>query len=255
MAIYGIARVSTKKQNIERQIRNIHAKYPNANIVKIIYTGAKVIGYKDFIDIVGKAKEGDTIVFDAVTRMSRNSEEGCKMYEELFNRNVRIEFLKEPHINTDVYKKALDNQIKLQIKTGNEATDKLMEGIIKALNEYTLALAKEQIKTAFDQAEKELDNIHKNTKDGIETARANGKQIGIEKGRKLTTKKSIEAKALIMKYSKDYNGQLNDKECMKLIGIAKNTFYKYRRELMEEDFVPLDDDFELLPLPLPSETN
>ncbi len=82
------------------------------------------------------------LVFDSASRMSRDSEGGCQLYEDLFNHNVSIEFLKEPHINTEVFKKALDNQIKLQVTTGNEATDKLINTVIKALNDYTIALAK-----------------------------------------------------------------------------------------------------------------
>ena len=31
---YGVGRISTRKQNIERQVRNILAKYPNAKIIK-----------------------------------------------------------------------------------------------------------------------------------------------------------------------------------------------------------------------------
>ncbi len=47
-------------------------------------------------------------------------------------------------------------------------------------------------------------------------------------------KKAEPAKKLIMKYSRDFNGTLSDSECMKLIGIARNTFYKYKRELLSE---------------------
>ena len=156
----GVARISRPTQNIQRQIRNIKNKYPNANIIKIVYTGSKVVGYKDFVNVVDKLEEGDTLIFDSASRMSRNSKEGCDLYEKLFNKNVKIVFLKEPHINTDVFKEALNNQIKLKLETGNKATDELMNTIIEALNKYTIALAKEQIKVVFDQAEKELQDLH-----------------------------------------------------------------------------------------------
>ena len=42
MAIYGYARISTAKQNIERQIRNITAGYPSAVIFQEKYTGTKM---------------------------------------------------------------------------------------------------------------------------------------------------------------------------------------------------------------------
>ena len=39
---YGVGRISTRKQNIERQVRNILAKYPNARIIRETYTGTKL---------------------------------------------------------------------------------------------------------------------------------------------------------------------------------------------------------------------
>lgn len=68
-------------------------------------------------------------------------------------------------------------------------------------------------------------------KKGIAKARLTNPQWGCKKGAKLVTKKSIEKKELIKKYSKDFNGNLSDVDCMKLIGIARNTYYKYKKEL------------------------
>lgn len=234
--IIGIARISRKTQNIERQIRNIQKIYPNARIIKIICSGAKVIGYREFEKVINEAKQAQSgkkykLIFDSASRMSRNSYDGCDLYEDLFKHNVSIEFIKEPHINTEVFKKALDNQIQLQITTGNEATDKLINTVIQALNEYTIALAKEQIKKVFDQAQKELEDIHQRTSEGLETARLEGKQIGIKKGTKLITKKEKQAKEIILKHSKSFNGTLNDKECAKLAGVSRNSYYKYKKRL------------------------
>lgn len=165
--------------------------------------------------------------------MSRNSDEGCTLYENLFNKGINLIFLKECYINTDVYRKALNNQISVVLKTGNSATDELMQNIISALNKFTLALAKEQIKKAFDQAEKEVKDLHQRTSEGLLTAKLNGKQVGQKKGIKLTTKKSIEAKTLIIKYSKDFDGTLSDTECLKLINVSRNSYYTYKKELKE----------------------
>lgn len=165
--------------------------------------------------------------------MSRNSQEGCELYEQLFNKGIIIEFLKEPHINTEVYKQALQNQIRIKLDTGNIATDELMNSIIEALNKYTIELAKEQIQIAFNQSEKEVQDLRQRTKEGIITAKLNGKQIGQRKGAKLITKKSIKAKKVILKHSKEFDGTLNDIECMKLTGLTRNTYYKYKKELKE----------------------
>lgn len=234
MATYGYCRISTGKQNIDRQVRNIHAVYPDAIIVKEVYTGTKFQGRKELDKILKIIKPNDTIVFDSVSRMSRNSDEGCEEYESLFNKEITLVFLKEPHINTDVYKQALQRQLDITLNTGNNATDKFMNTIIEALNGFIVNLAKEQIKLAFEQAQKEVDDLHQRTREGIATARLNGKQIGQKQGSKLITKKSIEAKKQIQKYSKDFEGTLTDIECMKMIGLARNTFYKYKAEMKAE---------------------
>ncbi len=226
MAEYGYCRISTQKQSIERQIRNIRSYYPKSVIYQEIYTGTKTDGRKKWEQLQRIAKPGDTIIFDSVSRMSRNAAEGFSTYQTLFDAGIELVFLKEPHINTAVYKKALNNHIAM---TGTKT-----DIILKAINEYLMELAKEQIIIAFEQAEKEVTDLHQRTKEGIETARLNGKQIGQRPGATLTTKKSIVAKADIVKYSKDFNGTLNDAECMRMIGIARNTYYKYKRELLAQ---------------------
>lgn len=226
MKIYGYCRISTNKQSIERQHRNILALYPNALIVDEVFTGTKIEGRKEWHKLLKKVNEGDIIVFDSISRMSRNSEEGFMLYKELFEKGVELVFIKEKHINTETYKNALSNNIQL---TGTNV-DFILEGI----NKYLLSLAEEQIKIAFEQSEKEVKDLQQRTKEGIETARLNGKQIGQVKGTKLTTKKSIQAKQEILKYSKDFQGTLKDIEVMKLIGISRNSYYKYKKDLIEE---------------------
>lgn len=228
---YGVCRVSTSKQNIERQIRNITDHFPTAIIVQDKYTGTKIIGRENFEKLLDVVKTGDTLVFDSVSRMSRNADEGCQLYEKLFNDNINLVFLHESYINTEVYKKALENQIQVQLSTGDVATDAFVTAVIEALNKYTIALAKEQIKKAFEQAEKEVKDLQRNTKAGLVTAKLNGKQLGLPTGTKLITKKSIVAKTAITKYSKDFDGTLTDDEYIKLVGISRNSFYKYKKEL------------------------
>ena len=230
--VYGYARISTAKQSIERQQRNIISAYPDAVILTEVYTGTKAEGRKEFEKLQRIVKAGDTIVFDSVSRMSRNATEGFELYQDFFNRGVELVFIKEPQINTATYKQATERQIG-GISTGDEMADELVEGITAAVNKYMMRLAQRQIQLAFDQAEKEVQDLHQRTKEGIETARLNGKQIGQREGSKLNVKKAAPAKEIILKHSKDFNGTLNDAEVMKLTGLARNTYYKYKRELKE----------------------
>ena len=222
---YGYCRISRAKQSIERQIRNIKAEYPEALIIQEVFTRTR-LDRKEWSKLYKAVKDGDIIVFDSVSRMSGNADEGFTAYEELYNRGIKLVFLKEPHINTDTYKQALESNVKL---TGGNV-DFILEGV----NKYLMALAKEQIKLAFQQSEKEVEDLHQRTKEGLETARLNGKQIGQKEGAKLTTKKSVASKEIILKHSKDFNGTLADADVIKLTGLARNTYYKYKKELKEE---------------------
>lgn len=117
---------------------------------------------------------GDTIIFDSVSRMSRDAEEGFTMYEDLL------------HINTETYKSALQGGIPT---TGTDI-DCILEGI----NKYLLLLAKEQIRLAFEQSEKEI----------------------------------------ILKHNRTFGRLLNNLENITQVGISRKTFYKYKKELLSE---------------------
>lgn len=224
--IYGYARISRKEQSIERQIRNILAKYPDADIRQEAFTGTKIEGREKWNTLYKQVRSGDTIIFDSVSRMSRNADDGVMLYMDLFQRGVNLVFLKEHYIDTDTYKSALDNKIQM---TGDDV-DLILQGV----NQYLVKLAEKQIRLAFEQAQKEVDDLRQRTREGIETARLHGKQIGAVEGKKLTTKKSLSAKDIIRKHNKSFGGTLDNEETWKLAGISKMTFYKYKKELEQE---------------------
>lgn len=225
MSIYGYARISRKSQSIDRQIRNIKAAYPEAVIAEEAFTGTKIQGRKALDKVLKAVKPGDVLVFDSASRMSRNADEAVTLYEDLYNKGVSLVFLKEPQINTDVYRDALKDRVPM---TGTD-----VDVILEALNRYFILLAKKQVRIVFDQAEKEVEDLHKRTSEGIQTARLEGKQIGHEKGVKMITAKSLDAKEKIRRYSADFEGTLSDPEVIRLTGISRNSYYKYKREMRE----------------------
>ena len=221
--VYGYCRISTPKQNIERQVRNIVAAFPEAKIVCEVYTGTKFQNRKEFEKLLKRLKPGDTLVFDSVSRMSRNAEEGVEMYFKLVDMGIMLVFIKERYIDSEVYLSSLKDKIELQ------GTDE--DEIFKGLNNYFRKLAIKQIQIAFDQSEKEVKDLRQRTKEGLVTARLNGKQIGTPKGSKFNTKKSIESKKQIQKLSRNFQGSNTDKEVIAILGISKNSYYKYKKEL------------------------
>ena len=140
---------------------------------------------------------------------------------------IELIFLKEPHINTNVFRQAISNSINL---TGNKIADIYIE----ATNTVLMLLAEQQIHLAFEQAEKEVQDLRDRTREGIVTARLNGKIVGRPTGSKIVTKKCKECKQKILKYSRKFNGSLADTDVIKLLSISRNSFYKYCRELKEE---------------------
>ena len=223
--IYGYARISRPQQSIERQIRNIKERYPEAVIVQEIYTGTTTERPK-WQRLMATVKAGDMIVFDSVSRMSRSAEEGYEAYQELYRRGVELIYLKEPMIDSAAYRQALAASVPL---TGSN-----LDLILQGVNAFLLELARQQIRIAFDQAEKEVEDLHQRTREGIETARLAGKQIGRATGQKVETQKSRRAKELILRHSKSFGGGLHDDELCRLAGISRNTLYKYKKELKND---------------------
>jgi len=221
------------KQNLQRQIDNIKREYPDATIITEEYTGTK-IDRPALNKLLKNVKSGDTIIFDEVSRMSRNAADGIELYTELFEKGVNLVFIKEPHINTAVYRDKLDKQMEKLNSTGSRATDKLLESIMSALHEYTIDLAKEQIELAFKTAQAEVDFLHKRTSEGVQKAIAAGKRVGRQQGAKVETKKAKEMKVKIKALSKDFDGTNTDIEVMAITKLARNTYYKYKRLILEE---------------------
>ena len=237
---YGYCRISTKNQSIERQERNIKELYPDAIILKEAYTGTKTEGRKEFEKLTKAVQEGDTIVFDSVSRMSRNTEEGVEQYEKWYTAGVNLVFLKEPYMNTDVYKQEMSIEA-----CHLQGAD--IDIILKAINEYLKLIRKKQFFIAFDQAQKEVTDLQQRTKEGIQTARLNGKQIGQVTGSKLLIEKERPAKQRIIELSKDFDGTLKDADVMKIVGLARNTYYKYKKDMKDRVAAGLPAIPELTP--------
>ena len=95
-----------------------------------------------------------------------------------------------------------------------------------------MALAREQIKLAFEQAEKEVSFLRSRVKEGLRVAKQNGTVLGRIVGTTVETKKSKEAKEIIAKHSRSLGGSLDDSEVMQLCGVSRNSYYKYKKELL-----------------------
>ena len=147
---------------------------------------------------------------------------------------ITLVFLKEPHINTDVYKQSMAKALNIEVTTGNDAVDEYFAGNVELINRLLMKLAEQQIKLAFEQAEKEVVDLHQRISEGMRESKAKGTQIGLQNGTTLTTKKSMECKKIIQTHSKTFGGSLSDNEVIRLCGCSRNSYYKYKRSLLSE---------------------
>lgn len=241
--IYGYLRVSTKHQDIGRQRVNILREYPAAVIYEETHSGGDYSGCVVLDKLLKVVRAGDTIVFDSVSRFSRDNVTGPQEYKRLFRDNVSLVFLNEPYINTENYRRALDVAIP---RTGT-FVDPILDGVEEAL----LQLAEKQVQDAFDQANKELMDIRSRTSQALQKKIAENRnlpqeqriRIGTQKGDTFTTRKKVIAIQRIVEGIKngypdevimnniagDLKKQLPDSKCK---DISRNTYYNYKREVL-----------------------
>ena len=151
MKLYAYVRVSTRQQSLKRQIENIMSAnggaYAGATFFSDKFTGS-TLDRPEWNRLYKRLQPGDTVVFDSVSRLSRDAEDGAALYEELYQKGINLVFLNEPHCDTECYRQAAAASIPA---TGNEIADIYIE----ATNRVLMLLARRQIAIAFEQAEKE----------------------------------------------------------------------------------------------------
>lgn len=95
--IYGYARVSSKSQlegnGLLVQVGEIVSHYSNVTIYEEQYTGTKVFDRPILAELISKLEAGDTLVATKLDRIARNTVEGIKIIEELFEKGVAVHIL------------------------------------------------------------------------------------------------------------------------------------------------------------------
>lgn len=233
--VYQYIRVSTRKQNPQRQYKNMQS-YCEEHGIKVCktfedkFTGTtadrpQFNKLKVRVNNDIKAGHEVTIIFDSVSRMSRNADEGKKQYFEWFDMGVNLIFLHEAPINTDAYKASLR-------EVGYTGTD--ADLILEGVNNFLRKLAHKQIELAFEQAEKEARDIKSRVIEGLEASDNKGGRPKVEGSGRIETEKARQAKEYIKKHNRRFEGNLTDTQTMMCAGISRPTFYRYLREITED---------------------
>lgn len=236
MRKYGYVRVSTIQQKTQRQIDNIKSFSAEAIIYEEKQSGKDIENRVVFRKLLNKVKSGDTIIFDEVSRMSRNAEEGYNLYMKLMEQGISLIFLKERHIDTDEYKRRTQSHI-AKISSDNKKMDNFLNGIFDLIADFERENLKDNIKLAFQRAEYERLFLIKRVTEG--KARSEKPQGRPEGSLNKKTAKAEHIKKIIKEQSKNFDGKFSDAKIMReyLQGVARNTYYKYKRELAQESNV------------------
>jgi DNA invertase Pin-like site-specific DNA recombinase len=232
--IYGYCRISTQKQNLERQVRGILRAFPSAKIYQDTWTGRQS-SRPEWEKLQKRLQSGDTVVFESVSRMSRNAGDGFRQYQALYEKGVKLVFLKERYMDTASYEEAMRRIQTQTVNMEDPAVSKLANTILQAIREFMLCKVEQDIFRAFEQSEQEVELLRERTREGILTAQLNGKHVGRPVGANITTRIERSSKEIIRKHSKDFGGTLSDKECIRLAGCSRNSYYKYKRELRSDN--------------------
>ena len=190
--IYGYARVSTKDQNLDRQLIALRAfGIDDRDIIQEKASG-KSLNREAYQTLRNQLlREGDTLVIVALDRLSRNKLHIKQELEYYRGRNIRVMVLDMPTTLCQV----------------NEGQEWIIEMINAILVEVLASLAEqERVKTLTRQAE------------GIEAAKLQGKHLG------RPMMKIPEGWDNIYMLWK--SGEITAVEAMKRSGLKKSTFYK-----------------------------
>jgi len=159
--------------------------------------------------------------------MSRNAKEGTKKYFQLKEKGINLVFLKERHIDTEAYERALEQVVNLDSGLGEDAASDLVKETLGALEKFQVAKATDDIKKAFEQSEKEVTDLRLRTKEGLREAKIRGSQVGRIKGRKIHTQKEKNMLPRIRKMARKFEGSMKDSEVLEILKIDRKTYYKY----------------------------
>ena len=190
--IMGYARVSSKEQNLDRQLIELKKYVPEENIVVDKQSGKDLDrpGYQALKGALG-LRTGDTLYIKSLDRLSRNKDD-IKNELEWFRKNgIRLMILDLP---TSM----------IQVPDGQEWIVDMLGNIL--------------IEVLASVAQQEREMIRARQREGIDAAKAAGKHLG---------RPPLAVPPNFSQVINQWrNGEITAKEAMRLTGLKRSSFYK-----------------------------
>ena len=216
--VYGFCLKRTKYENLDAQAAQIKKKYPGAVIYK-----TEDSYQKDFDKLTDAVKDGDIVVVSDILKLCTEVLDKADIdtifntvyrnYSALFAKGADIIILSFPFLSSDIYRSAIVNNHVPGSNHVEMAASHILEGQIRMA-----------IRHQINRNNTKAASIKSSLKES-------GKRIGNPKGIKLNIKKERSSKEFMKDNLIDFGGKLSNDEVMAQLGIARNTFFKYKKEL------------------------
>lgn len=196
--VYGYCRVSTKEQNLDRQLIAMKENgVPEHNIYRDKQSG-KNFNRKNFKKLYRKLRAGDVLVIMSIDRLGRDYDGIGNMWKRLvFNKQVIIKVLDMPILTM----------------TDNNLVNRLLSDIILQLLAYV--------------AQTERENLLKRQAQGIEAAKARGVEFGRPK---VDTPEDFGK--IVYQWK---NKEISMHEAVEKSDLSQRTFYRKANLLLKEN--------------------
>lgn len=190
---FGYARVSTKEQNLDRQLEVLKQYVDKRNIIIDKQSGKDFErdGYRTLKSQL--LRSGDTLYIKELDRLGRDYSQMKKEYAELIEMGVNVVVIDTPLLSTD---------------NKSDLEKKLISSMVFELFAYL--------------AEKERQKIRSRCAEGIEAARQRGVKFGRPKIENPDNWQEV--------YSEWQSGKITAVKAMELTGLKRNSFYRMARE-------------------------
>lgn len=192
---YGYVRVSTKEQNIDRQLTAILNKGIEMKKIYIDKASGKDFNRTKYKTLMKKLKEGDELYIKSIDRLGRNYDEIIKEWNRITKeKNADIVVLDFP---------LLDTRTKV-----NDLTGKFISDLVLQILSYV--------------AQVERENTHQRQMEGIKEAKKRGVKFGRSK---------IEIPKEFYNMAEKYiKNQTSLRKASKKLGVSHTTFSKWLKE-------------------------
>ncbi len=188
---YGYGRVSTKDQNEARQLIALRGFGIAEECIFIDKQSGKDFNRPQYIRLLRKMKEGDTLVIKSIDRLGRNYDEILEQWRIITKeKRIAVVVLDMPLLDT---------------RQGRDLTGTLIADIVLQLLSYV--------------AQTEREFIRARQSEGIAAAQARGVRFGARPKQKPASFDEIR--------SQWYNGKLSARQAAKILNVSHTTFLRW----------------------------